>query len=212
MRKSRLTRWFCFRFRSFLRQLNNHGFKHLTAGVDRNAYYHEFMLRGLPHLCKYMPEARDARRLTPDPENEPDFYSISRVFPLPDEEKKVPAPVLLSAAPAIAPPLQAIKPVALEVGPAAKLQAIASSINSSNSSNTRQSPALDVGQVRNVLLGNDAAVKALAAGLQTELFAIQRPVAQQPPPAAAPSNQTLDVLAAYLRAASQGSNNNGLGL
>jgi hypothetical protein len=24
-----------------LRQLNNHGFKHITKGPDRNAYYHE---------------------------------------------------------------------------------------------------------------------------------------------------------------------------
>lgn len=29
------------RFSSFLRQLNNHGFKHLTSGSSRNGYYHE---------------------------------------------------------------------------------------------------------------------------------------------------------------------------
>jgi hypothetical protein len=29
-----------------------------------------------------MPEARDARRLIPDPDNEPDFYTISKVFPV----------------------------------------------------------------------------------------------------------------------------------
>jgi hypothetical protein len=29
------------RYSSFLRQLNNHGFKHITAGKDRNSYYHE---------------------------------------------------------------------------------------------------------------------------------------------------------------------------
>jgi hypothetical protein len=40
------------------------------------------MLRGLPHLTQYMPEPKDARRLIPDPENEPDFYEISRHFPL----------------------------------------------------------------------------------------------------------------------------------
>lgn len=44
------------------------------------------MLRGLPHLCKYMPKPKDARRLIPDPENEPDFYAISKVYPLPDDE------------------------------------------------------------------------------------------------------------------------------
>ena len=29
------------RFSSFLRQLNNFGFKHITKGPDRNTYYHE---------------------------------------------------------------------------------------------------------------------------------------------------------------------------
>jgi hypothetical protein len=44
------------------------------------------MLRGLPHLAKYMPEAKDARRLIPDPESELEFESISKVFPLPDAQ------------------------------------------------------------------------------------------------------------------------------
>mmetsp|Transcript_5226 Transcript_5226/g.10746 ORF Transcript_5226/g.10746 Transcript_5226/m.10746 type:complete len:338 (+) Transcript_5226:95-1108(+) len=73
------------RFSSFLRQLNNHGFKHVTRGVDRNSYYHECFLRGMKHLLKYMPPGRDARRLMPDPENEPDLYAISRVCPLPEQ-------------------------------------------------------------------------------------------------------------------------------
>jgi len=71
------------RYSSFLRQLSNHSVKHITQGNDRNAYYHEFMLRGLPHLCKYMPKPKDARRLIPDPANEPDFYAISQKYPLP---------------------------------------------------------------------------------------------------------------------------------
>lgn len=29
------------RYSSFLRQLNNHGFKHISKGEDRNCYYHE---------------------------------------------------------------------------------------------------------------------------------------------------------------------------
>jgi len=33
-----------------------------------------------------MPEAKDARRLIPDPENEPDLYAISRAFPLPGDD------------------------------------------------------------------------------------------------------------------------------
>jgi len=43
------------------------------------------MLRGLPHLTKYMPEPKDARRLIPDPENELNFYAISKKYPLPDD-------------------------------------------------------------------------------------------------------------------------------
>jgi hypothetical protein len=32
-----------------------------------------------------MPESKDARRLIPDPENEPDFYATSSKYPLPDD-------------------------------------------------------------------------------------------------------------------------------
>ena len=113
------------RYSSVLRQLNNHGFKHISKGVDRNCYYHEVcdvcvrereresacvslchspvsrfcfivsvpiiflgdceqcFLRGLPHLCKYMPEPKDARRQIPDPANEPNFDAISQMYPLP---------------------------------------------------------------------------------------------------------------------------------
>jgi hypothetical protein len=43
------------------------------------------MLRGLPHLTKYMPEPKNSHRLIPDPDNEPDFYAISSKHPLPDD-------------------------------------------------------------------------------------------------------------------------------
>jgi hypothetical protein len=36
-----------------------------------------------------MPEAKDARRMIPDPDNEPDFERISKVFPLPDAKAKM---------------------------------------------------------------------------------------------------------------------------
>lgn len=61
------------------------------------------MLRGLPHLTKYMPEARDARRKLPDPENEPNFDAISQRFPLPQlpcTEGSVSAVVMRSSSPA----------------------------------------------------------------------------------------------------------------
>lgn len=73
------------RYGAFVTQLNTHGFKHISKGEDRNCYYHESMLRGLAHLAKYMPAPKDARRLHPDPDNEPDFYKISEKFPLTDQ-------------------------------------------------------------------------------------------------------------------------------
>lgn len=73
------------RYSSFLRQLNNHGFKHLTNehGPNRNCYYHECFLRNMEYLCQYMPEPKDARRQIPDPLNEPNFDAISLLYPVP---------------------------------------------------------------------------------------------------------------------------------
>lgn len=68
----------------FILQLQCHGFKRLTVGPDRGSFYHECMLRGLPHLTRYFPPPRDCRVLAPDPPNEPCFTAISGVFPLPD--------------------------------------------------------------------------------------------------------------------------------
>eukprot|EP00977_Amphora_coffeiformis_P023837 scaffold14501_cov163-Amphora_coffeaeformis.AAC.2 len=42
------------------------------------------MLKGFYHLPQFMPRCKDARRLDADPKNEPDFYSISVLFPLKD--------------------------------------------------------------------------------------------------------------------------------
>lgn len=47
----------------------------------------QFMLRGLPHLTLYAPEPVELRKTFPDPENEPDFYKISELFPLPGDRK-----------------------------------------------------------------------------------------------------------------------------
>ena len=41
------------RYSSFLRLLNNHGFKHISQGTDRNAYYHEVSLTAIV-LCLFM--------------------------------------------------------------------------------------------------------------------------------------------------------------
>jgi len=39
------------RYSSFLRQLSNHGFKHISKGTDRNCYYHEVSSRRLFDTC-----------------------------------------------------------------------------------------------------------------------------------------------------------------
>ena len=44
------------------------------------------MLRGKFFLCQFMPPKKDARRLESDPDNEPNFYQISAVYPLPEQE------------------------------------------------------------------------------------------------------------------------------
>ena len=47
------------------------------------------MLKNMPHLCKYMPEPKDARRLIPDVPNEPNFEEINQRYPLPDRAGQI---------------------------------------------------------------------------------------------------------------------------
>ena len=73
------------KFSSFIRQANGWGFRRITAkGPDRNAYYHEQFLRGLPHLCKIMQRPAPNEKPISDPNTEPDFYKISEEWPVPD--------------------------------------------------------------------------------------------------------------------------------
>lgn len=154
------------------------------------------MLRGLPHLAKYMPEGKDARRLVPDPDNEPDFYSISRVFPLPDKEKQPEA-----TSPATTPTTSAgIKRLASNISfsgdelPPAKRAALVT---------TPVRPEMDVAtQARQLLASSttDMTMQALAATLQAELLALQQK--QQIQQAA--QNPALAALAAFLHGGAAG--------
>lgn len=56
----------------------------------------------MPHLCKYMPPAKDARRLIPDPDSEPDFNAISRVYPVPGGSTAPKAPTETPQTPSVA--------------------------------------------------------------------------------------------------------------
>jgi HSF-type DNA-binding len=71
------------KFSSFIRQANGWGFRRVTQGRDRNTYYHERFLRGLPHLCKDMRRPGVSEKGIQDTDFEPDFYKISEMFPLP---------------------------------------------------------------------------------------------------------------------------------
>mmetsp|Transcript_17314 Transcript_17314/g.32793 ORF Transcript_17314/g.32793 Transcript_17314/m.32793 type:complete len:605 (+) Transcript_17314:320-2134(+) len=73
------------KFSSFIRQANGWGFRRITRGKDRNSYYHELFLRGLPHLCKKMRRPGVSKKLTVDVGHEPDLYQISQEFPVPEK-------------------------------------------------------------------------------------------------------------------------------
>jgi hypothetical protein len=73
------------KFSSFIRQANGWGFRRITRGQDRNSYYHESFLRGLPHLCKMMKRPGVSKKLTLDAGHEPDFYTISGDNPVPEK-------------------------------------------------------------------------------------------------------------------------------
>lgn len=76
------------KFSSFIRQANGWGFRRVTQGRDRNAYYHEMFLRGLPHLCKTMKRPGVSKKPASDPDHEPDLYRISELHPLPEKAKE----------------------------------------------------------------------------------------------------------------------------
>lgn len=72
------------KFSSFVRQANGWGFRRLSSGNDRNTYYHEYFLRGMPWLVKKMrrPKVNEKKSISPD--QEPGFAEISKEFPVPD--------------------------------------------------------------------------------------------------------------------------------
>ena len=75
------------KFESFTRQVNGWGFKRITQGPDINSYYHEMFLRGMPHMIQWMKRTTSAgsgrRKIRADPKDEPNFYEISQMYPIP---------------------------------------------------------------------------------------------------------------------------------
>jgi hypothetical protein len=72
------------KFSSFVRQANGWGFRRLASGNDRNTYYHEYFLRGMPWLVKKMRRPKVNEKKSISPEQEPGFVAISDEFPVPD--------------------------------------------------------------------------------------------------------------------------------
>ena len=72
------------KFSSFVRQANGWGFRRMSEGYEKNAYYHEYFLRSMPWLCKKMRRPKVAEKKAVDPDMEPDLDAISRLFPVPD--------------------------------------------------------------------------------------------------------------------------------
>jgi hypothetical protein len=75
------------KFASFARQLPRWGYKRLySAGPDMGCYYHEHFLQDMPTLTWLMKRlSSNQGNFTPDPEGEPNFYMISRLYPLPPQ-------------------------------------------------------------------------------------------------------------------------------
>jgi hypothetical protein len=75
------------KFSSFIRQANGWGFRRITTkGPDRNSYYHELFLQGVPHLAKMMQRPSANQKPVSDASTEPNFYAIAQDRPLPHQQ------------------------------------------------------------------------------------------------------------------------------
>mmetsp|Transcript_47894 Transcript_47894/g.101769 ORF Transcript_47894/g.101769 Transcript_47894/m.101769 type:complete len:424 (+) Transcript_47894:531-1802(+) len=68
----------------FAPQANGWGFRRMSHGYDKNAYYHEYFLRAMPWLCKKMRRPKVAEKKAVNPDMEPDLDAISLQLPVPD--------------------------------------------------------------------------------------------------------------------------------
>ena len=78
------------KFPSFQRQLNLYGFRRLTFGQDKGAYYHECFLRGKAFLCKRIHRHKvkgNGVRMAATPESEPNFYDYRSYLPVGSSSK-----------------------------------------------------------------------------------------------------------------------------
>lgn len=71
---------------SFVRIVNAWGFRRISSGVDRDAYYHELFLRGKPRLHERMKRVPSCHKKTPIDKDAkiPDFYELAKTSLLPE--------------------------------------------------------------------------------------------------------------------------------
>jgi hypothetical protein len=74
------------KYNSFMRQVNGWGFRRISQGPDFNSYYHEYFLRGMPHLCARMRRKAIARG-SAETYYDPDFRKM-RPLPMPSPSPK----------------------------------------------------------------------------------------------------------------------------
>jgi hypothetical protein len=84
------------KFSSFVRQANGWGFRRINSGPDKNSYYHEYFLRGLPHLCKKLYRPGRSKKALQASMDVPNLYKISELHPLPEDPVPDEAVLLLS--------------------------------------------------------------------------------------------------------------------
>lgn len=73
------------KYRSFIRQVNGYGFQRLSQGRDRNCYFHELFLRGMPHLTRNMARPSVSEKVKIHPQCEgPKFHQMSKDYPIPE--------------------------------------------------------------------------------------------------------------------------------
>eukprot|EP00429_Kryptoperidinium_foliaceum_P001501 CAMPEP_0176022560 /NCGR_PEP_ID=MMETSP0120_2-20121206/10984_1 /TAXON_ID=160619 /ORGANISM="Kryptoperidinium foliaceum, Strain CCMP 1326" /LENGTH=407 /DNA_ID=CAMNT_0017355701 /DNA_START=109 /DNA_END=1332 /DNA_ORIENTATION=+ len=84
-------------FSSFLVELESYGFQRVSSHLGfQECYYHDFMIRGCPHLCKYIPDAESSKKfMSTDVAKD---LEIDQAFGIPSFTPQLPG--LLGAPPA----------------------------------------------------------------------------------------------------------------
>jgi hypothetical protein len=105
---------------SFQRQVNLYGFRRLTAGQDRGAYYHELFLRGRPDLHKKLVRIRvkgTGFKSASSPATEPNFYTYPRCTEDGAKELRPMADSMDSEMPPVVPSIEHITSTSADMPP-----------------------------------------------------------------------------------------------